>query len=269
MNFSYREFHEGDEASLEELLKNTFPCFKEYNLWLWKYRLNPRFDDSLVVIAEKAGTIVGSNYWLFRDFKLSSNLHIKAVLGADIAVYPEYRGQGIGMELMRFPRLSGAYRKKGIVASFMFGRPELNRRFYSPVAGYVIAPNDTTTYRRLFNCQELKERFQKIDKAIGSNDAIKKQLQGLAMCISFRLRGAPDFSVHIDQQKVYLEEGKAEKSDVFIEGSFPLSLLIVGGAVSVSYLIKSLLTGKIKIKKGIIHIRKLRKIFVLFQAALS
>ena len=127
----------------------------------------------------------------------------------------------------------------------------------------------TITYRKLFNCQELKEKFQEIDKAIKSNDAIKKQLKELVMCISFRLRGAPEFSVHIEPEKVYLEEGKAENSDVLIEGNLPLSFLIIGGAVSVGDLVKSWLTGKIKIRRGIFHIFKLRKAFMLFQAALS
>ena len=111
-------------------------------MWFWKYRLNPNFDNSLVVIAEKDGKLVGSNYWLLRDLKLSSNTQVKAALGADIAVHPDYRGQGIGTELIRFPRLSGAFKEKGILVSYMFGRPELNKRFYSPAAGYIVAPNE-------------------------------------------------------------------------------------------------------------------------------
>ena len=108
---------------------------------------------------------------------------------------------------------------------------------------------DTIVYRKLFNCQELKAKFQEIDEAIKSNDSIKKQLKNLVMCISFRLSGAPEFSVYIGPEKVYLEEGKAENSDVIIEGNLPLSSLIIGGAVSVSDLVKSWLTGKIKIKR--------------------
>jgi predicted N-acetyltransferase YhbS len=230
--------------------------------------MNPSFANSLVVIAEKDGKLIGSNYWLYRELKLSNNTYVKAALGADIAVHPNYRGQRIGLELIRFPRLSGAFKERGIVVSYSFvGRPKLVNRFYHPAAGYVSAPNHTTIYRKLFNCQELKEKFEEIDQAIKSNDAIRKQFKELAMSISFRLKGVPEFSVHIEPEKVYLEEGKAENSDVIIEGSIPLSSLIIGSGASVRDLVKSWLTGKVRIRRGLLHIFKLRKAFALFQAA--
>jgi predicted N-acetyltransferase YhbS len=263
---SYREFRDGDEVAIEELLKNVFPRFKENNLWFWKYKLNPSFDPLLLVVAEKDGEIVGCNYWLLRDLKLSSNTQVKAALGADVAVHPDYRGQGIGTELIRFPRLSGAFKEKEILVSYMFGRPELTKRFYSPAAGYVIAPNGTITYRKLFNCRELKAKFQEIDEAIKSNDAMKKQLKELVMCISFRLRGAPEFAVYIEQETVYLEEGKAKNPDVVIEGNLPLSSSIINGT---GHLVKAWLTGKFKVRKGLMKIFRMRKAFKVFRMALD
>jgi predicted N-acetyltransferase YhbS len=268
VSYSYRKFRKGDEVALEELLKNTFSKFKEKDLWSWKYTLNPNFDNSLVVIAEKGDELVGSNYWMLRDLKLSSDATIKVALGADLAVHPDFRGHGIGAELIRYPRVSGFFKKKGVLLCYVFGRAELNKRLYRPVAGYAIAPNQTTTYKKLFNCQELKERFQEIDSAIRSNDAAKQRLKELVMCISFKLSGAPEFSVHIERDKVYLEEGTARNCDVLIEGRLPLSILFIGGAVSLSDIVKSLLTGKVKIRKGLFHILRLRKVFVLFRRAL-
>jgi predicted N-acetyltransferase YhbS len=265
---SYRLFRDEDQAGLEELLKNAFPSFRDSNLWSWKYRLNPNFHSSLVVIAEKDGKIVGSNYWLSRDLKLSSTVQIRAALAADVVVHPDYRGRGIGSELVRFPRLSGAFKQKGIVLSYsLVGRSELVERFYHPFAGYTSAPSDTITYRKLFSCQELREKFEEIDQAIKSNAAVRKQLKDVAMSISFKLRGAPQFSVHIQPERVYLEEGKTDNSDVIVEGSLSLSSLIIEGEVSVGDLVKSWLTGKIKIRRGLLHVFKLRKAFTLFQAA--
>ena len=269
MSISYRKFRDGDEVGIRELLKETFPVFEDSDLWFWKYRLNPDFDDSLVLVAEKDGKLVGSNYWLSRSLKLSSTLQIRAALAADVAVHPDSRGQGIGKELLRFPRISGAFKEKGILLSYMFSSPELTRRFQSPAAGYIAAPAGTVVYRKLLNCQELKEKFEEIDRAIKLNDTVREQLKELAMSISFKLRGIPPFSVHIKPEKVYLEEGEAENSDAIIEGSLPLSSFIVEGGVSVGDLVKSWLTGKIKIRKGIFHVLRLRKIFVLFQTALS
>lgn len=268
MNSLCREFRNGDQVALQELLKKVFPVFKENDLWFWKYRLNPDFDESLVVVAEKDGELVGSNYWLSRDLKLSSDLQVKAALGADVAVRPDLRGEGIGRELLRFPRTSAAFKEKGILLSYMFSSLELTSRFHSPTAGYTTAPVGTVVFRKLLNCQELKAKFQEIDEAINSDDQMKEQLRKLDMCISFRLIGAPEFSVHIGPENVCLEEGKTEKSDVIIEGNLPLSSLVFGGA-SLGDLVKSWITGKTKIKRGILHIFKLRKAFMLFQAAVS
>lgn len=270
MTYSCREFTDEDEASLKELLKSTFPCFREESLWNWKYRMNPSFSNSLKVIAEREGKVVGSNYWLARDIKLNGRTRVKAVLGADLAVDSKNRGQGIGTELMHFPRLSGFLSQSGISVSYMFGRPELNERLYKPAAGYILVPNHTITYRKLFNCQELKERFQEIDYKIKSNDAIRQQLKEIVMSISFKLRGAPEFSVHVEREEVHLEEGKAKNCDIIVEGSLPLSIsTLVRGAVGMGDLVKFLLTGKVKIRKGYFHVFRLRKIFVLLRAVIN
>ena len=89
------------------------------------------------------------------------------------------------------------------------------------------------------------------------------------MCISFKLKGTPEFSVHIEPEKVYLEEGKAKKCDILIEGSLPLSILLIGDEVGLGNLVKFLLTGKVKIRKGLFQAFRLRRIFVLFQEALN
>jgi predicted N-acetyltransferase YhbS len=267
--YTYREYQNGDQAALEKLLRSTFPRFNEDNMWAWKYKSNPSFDNSLVILAEKDGELIGCNYWMQRDLKLLANMQVKAALGADVAVYPNHRKFGVGKELLRYPRNSGIYKEKNLLLSYMFGRPELSTRFYKPVAGYILAPSCTSTYRKLFNCKELKDAFFKIDNAIKSNEAIKNKLKKITLRISFRLRGTPEFSINFEEGSVYLEEGKAEKSDMLIEGNLPLSFLIIGGEGGLSDLVKFLITGKVKIKKGLFHVFRLRKIFVLFKTALN
>ena len=93
--------------------------------------------------------------------------------------------------------------------------------------------------------------------------------RGVSMSISFKLRGVPEFSVHIEPEKVYLEEGKVDNADVIIEGNLPLSFLIFEGGISLGNVVKSWLTGKIKIRKGYLRIFKLRKAFKVFQEAFS
>lgn len=196
-------------------------------------------------------------------------MHVKAALGADVAVYPNHRKFGVGKELLRYPRKSGIYKEKNFLLSYMFGRPELSKRFYKPAAGYIVAPNHTVTYRKLFNCRQLIEKFEEINRTINSNVDLKLSLNELKMSVSFRLKGAPEFSVHVEPGKVYVQNEKAENCDMIIEGSLPLSVLTIGGGVGLGDLVKLFLTGRVKVKKGFYRIFKLRKIFVLFQMALD
>lgn len=267
--YTYRSFQLDDEVALEKLLRDTFPLFKEENFWAWKYKFNPSFEDSLITIAAKDGEMIGCNYWMQRDLKLLSNMQVKAALGADVAVYPNHRKFGVGKELLRYPRKSGIYKEKNFLLSYMFGRPELSKRFYKPAAGYIVAPNHTVTYRKLFNCRQLIEKFEEINRTINSNVDMKMCLKDLKMSVSFRLRGAPEFSVHVEPEKVYVQDGKAKNCDMIIEGNLPLSVLTIGGGVGLGDLVKLFLTGRVKIKKGFYQILKLRKIFVLFQMALN
>lgn len=268
LSISLRKFRNGDESAIQELLEKVFPIFKEKDLWFWKYKQNPNFDNSLVVVAEKDEKLVGSNYWLLRDLKLSSKLQIKAALGADVAVDPDYRGKGIGKELLRFLRTSGTFTDRGILLSYMFSSHGLTKRFQGPTAGYANAPVGTVVFRKLFNCEELKARFLEIDGRIRSNETLMNQLKNLDICISFKLVGSPEFSVNIKKNRVYLEDNKAENSDVIVEGNLPLSSAIIGD-LSLGVLVKLCLTGKIKIKRGIFKILRLRKALKLFRKALD
>jgi putative sterol carrier protein len=87
--------------------------------------------------------------------------------------------------------------------------------------------------------------------------------------ISFKLAGAPEFAVHVESEKVHLEEGKATNPDVVIEGSLPLSFLVIKGSMGFGDLAKAWLTGKVKVKKGLIRVFRIRKVFKLFQIALE
>ena len=267
MTFSIRAYREGDQAKLEALLRSTFSSFKQENYWNWKYKTNPGFDPDLVLLAEQEGRIIGCNHWLVRDLQLARDLRVKAVLAADVAVNQAYRGQGIGKELVRYLRTSGTFGDKGIVMSYMFTKPTLNKGLYQPAAGYIRLQTAAVTYKKLFNCNQLKAKFQKMDKTIKSNPEAQKKLEGFKLQATFRLKGAPEFTIKVEPQGVSLDEATPTNPDVIIEGNLPLSATLVSGDVSVGDLAKAWLTGKIKIKKGPWNIFKLRKAFKIFQAA--
>jgi hypothetical protein len=267
--YTFRKFQNGDQAALEKLLKSVFPRFNDENIWVWKYKLNPSFDNSLVTLAFKDHELIGCNYWMQRDLKLKGDLQVNAALGADVAVNPHYRKFGVGKGLLRYPRISGVFKEKNMLLSYMFGRPELNTRFYKLGAGYIVAPNHTITYRKLFNVRQLKEKFDQINRKINSNVNLKKALKELTMSISFKLRGTPEFTVHFGPEKIYIEEGEVKGSNMIIEGNLPLSILTIGSEVGLGDLFKLFLTGRVKIKRGFFRVFKMRRIFILLRKALN
>jgi putative sterol carrier protein len=267
--YSLREFRPDDAASLEALLRTTFPCFREDDMFTWKYERNPELANSLVIIAEKEGELVGSNYWISRRLQLMKNLSVNAALAADIAVNPKERGNGVGTKLLLYPRLSGAFKKNKIVVSYMFSGQELSKRLYKPAAGYIAAPRGTTTYRKLFTCNELKEIFEKINAAVESSEELKRKVAELAMCVSFKLRGVPEFSLSITPEKICISEGTMKEADVVIEGSLPISSLMLKGDFGLRKIMKAFLLGKVKVRKGLRNILKMRQAIELFQVALD
>ena len=269
IEYSYRKFVQADETVLIKLVKEGFPDFLEGNFWVWKYKLNPDFDPSLVVVAEKDGQVVGCNHWLVRDFKLSRCLKVKASLGADIIVRPEHRGHGVGKALLKFFRTSKAFKEKGAILTYMFADRDLGKRLYGPAVGYVAAPNSTTMYMKFLNCRRLKEKFQLINEAIESRKELQRELDGLNMRIVFRLRGAPAFSINLASNQIDLVEGELETADAIVEGDFPLFSSAMEGKRGASGLIKALLTRKLKVKKGKLKVFKLFKVFKVFKLALS
>jgi putative sterol carrier protein len=238
-------------------------------MFAWKYERNPEFANSLVIIAEKEGELVGSNYWISRRLQLMKNLSVNAALAADIAVDSKERGKGVGTKLLLYPRMAGTFKKNKIVVSYMFSGQELSKRLYKPAAGYIAAPGGTTTYRKLFTCNELKEIFGKIDAIVKSSEELKRKVAELAMCISFKLRGVPEFSLNIEHEKISIDEGAVKNPDIVIEGSLPLSSLMLKGDFGFRKIMKAFLLGKVKVRKGLRNILKMRQALRLFQAVLN
>ena len=231
--YSYRLFTEQDAPAVTQLINQAFPNFLGGNFWKWKYESNPSFDPSLVVVAENNNQIVGCNHWLARDFKLSSDLPIKVALAGDIAVNPEHRGHGVGKALLNFFRNSKAFKEKEIVLTYMFADPKLAKRLYKPAVGYVIAPNHGTKYSKYLNCDRIAKNFDLINEILHSNRDLSQKLNGLNIKILFRLRGAPNFSIKLDSNRVEFIEGELESTDVIIEGDFPVFSSAIEGRAGV------------------------------------
>ena len=259
-----RAFNDKDEENVKELVENVFTHFLYGTYWDWKYKFNPNFDPSLVAVAEKNGKIVGCNHWLLRELKVSGSTEVTAVLGADIAVSPEYRGQKIGKSLLLFLRSSQAIRDKDVILSYMFADPNLSKRFYKPVAGYIPALTKTVSYFKLLNWSKLKDRIKVVNKKIEG-----ERLEKLDLKIRFQLFGAPELFLELSEDGVRASEGNFKNANVTIMSDLSTLSILKEKKNRKRNLIRALLTGKLKVKGSLLNLFRLYRSFWLIEEVFS
>ena len=259
-----RAFDEKDEGYVKELVENAFRGFLNGKYWDWKYKLNPNFDSSLVAVAEKNGKIVGCNHWLIRELKISGSTEVKAVLGADIAVSPDYRGRGIGKSLLLFLRSSQVIRDKGVILSYMFADPNLSNRFYKPVAGYISAPTRMVSYFKLLSWSKLKDRIEILNEKIE-----KERFENFDLKIRFHLFGAPQLLLELNKNGVRVSERNFRNANVTIISDLSTLSVLKEKKNRKRNLIRALLTGKLKIKGSLFSLFRFYRSFWLIEEVFS
>jgi len=217
--FSCRTFEEKDEAGVKKIVEKAFPQFLGGQFWNWKYKCNPNFDPSLIMIAEMDGKVVGCNHWLLRNFMLSPSLETRAILGGDLAVCPECRGKGVGSALLRSQRASKAMKDLNPSIAYTFAVPQLASQLHSPVAGYVPIRVNTTSYFKILNWQMVAERAALLNERIASGKCTKK-LGKFNLKVLLRISNTPSLSLILSENGVYVRENVVdEKPNVTITGS--------------------------------------------------
>jgi len=259
-----RAFNDKDEEYVKELVENAFRDFLNGKYWDWKYKFNPNFDSSLVAVAEKNGKIVGCNHWLLRDLKISASTEVKAVLGADIAVSPEYRGRGLGKSLLLFLRSSQAIRDKGLILSYMFADPNLSKRLYRLVSGYIPAPTTTVSYFKLLSWRKLRDRIKIVNEKIK-----RKRLEKLDLKIRFQLSGATQLLLELSKNGVMVSERNFKNANVTIISDLSTLSILKDEKGRKRKLIRALLTGKLKIKGGLFNLFRFYRSFWLIEEVFS
>lgn len=260
MNEKYfcRLFQKGDEKAVEKLVKSVFSVFLEGKYWSWKYEENPYFDSRLVAVAEADGEVVGCNHWLLRDLKYSSSIVDKAVLAADVAVRPDYRGKGLGSSLLQFLRLSDVVKSRDIALIYMFADPELAKKFHTPAAGYVLVPDGTAQYTKVLSWKKVKQNVDLLNEAIRSGEFGRK-LPKHGLKILFKMSAAPPLCIHVKEDSLVVDES-LDNVDVVVSGKFGVFNTIKMAKRKRWSFLKAFLTGKLKIKV------KLTKLFSVFDA---
>jgi len=249
-DYKCRSYQCDDEEQVRALVKNVFGDFLDGEFWNWKYKFNPDFDPDLVMVAEKDGVIVGCNHWLLKDFLLSPSLETKAVLGADIAVDPVCRSQGVGKTLLHSLRSSEGLKVKQPSFVFMFADPSLAKVFHNPKGGYFPAPDQTVFYLKIINWKKLESNAHEFNEQIAAGK-FEGRLSGIKLNILFKISNAPKLLFSITERGVAIgekAEGSVEKPDVTITAD--LDTLQKVGARKRRYLnmFKALLIGKLRVR---------------------
>ena len=98
----FRNYKDGDEHQIVELLNQVYNNWGTVEEWCRKYKLNPNFDPRLIFVCEDKDKIVGCVHYLRRDLKFNNN-SLHAYIGGDGATLPAYSGRGVfskGMSLL-------------------------------------------------------------------------------------------------------------------------------------------------------------------------
>jgi GNAT superfamily N-acetyltransferase len=93
-----RIYQEGDETKIIDLMNMVFRQKNDLGFWFWKYKTAPR--GFLSVVAEDHGKIVGHLGLQLVDVKVGNKI-IMGSQACDLCVNPDYRGQGIFVELLK------------------------------------------------------------------------------------------------------------------------------------------------------------------------
>jgi predicted N-acetyltransferase YhbS len=93
-NLKFRNYKDGDEQQIAELLNDAFGNWGKAADWRTKYRQNPNFDPKLVFVGEDEGRIVGCVHYMRRDIKFKGGF-LYAYVGGDGATLPGYAGKGV------------------------------------------------------------------------------------------------------------------------------------------------------------------------------
>lgn len=255
-----RTFTKGDREAVEALVKRVFAdnvrSLSGGQFWEWKYLHNPNFDPSLVAVAERKGRIVGCNHWLLRDIKLSGSSVCKAILCGDIAVDPNHRKRGLGKSLLLFLRSSGLSKAKGSVLNYMFANPELGKRLYGPVVGYIHVPTSTLRYCKRWSWKNVVERVKEINMNLGQKDGFNRRATD-NFAVVFHVLGASPLTITVNKGRIEALEESIEDTPLKVTTDLATLTALSRRERRIRRFLKALLQRKLKIKGSLFSIIKL------------
>lgn len=256
--YQIRVFAEKDRVDLMKLLSDTFKMSSDF--LVWKYDLNPDFDESLIIIAVNQGQVVGCMNWLPRSLKISKSSTVRAALGADLAVHRNHRGRGLAKPLIASENT--ILKGKNIIMSYGYIDPQLVKRVHGPLLGLVEVPTSTIVYKKYLTLANIRRKILEMNEAAKSGEETERKLARVRMSVLFRLRGFPQFKIRISPDATQLEENDLTDADLRVECDLTLLELFKSKRKTLT-VIKALLTRRVRIKGSLRKTLKLYRIFNL------
>ena len=175
LDIQIREYRNGDEAQIVELLDLVFEGWPKFDLkcsaldhWKWKYLDNP-YKRHTITVAERNGTIIGVNHCFYLNIRAFKKI-LMCSQESDAAINPEYQGKRV---YSRISELKDNIRKKYDMFSYwVTGTPILLERakrkkrpyFKDPYIDYIRVEDVDLHFKRREDSSLLKRGYLKAFK---------------------------------------------------------------------------------------------------------
>lgn len=246
--YKCRIFSSKDSNAVRELIKTTFYDFLDGNYWDWKHLRNPDFDPSLVAVVEKNGEIIGCSHGIPRKLKIMEDVKVNSVLGCDLAVKPEHRGQGLGKELLLQCRTQEAVGNRKVVLFYHFTNMNLAKEIHIPFFGDTKVKSSVKQFYKITSWKKLISFMEEKNIKQALYEKISSKIKDLNFVILFRMIGAPPLALHFSKGNIELSEEGCEDADIIIEGKISVFTSFLGSKKIKWQLLEAVLKRKLKIK---------------------
>jgi predicted N-acetyltransferase YhbS len=245
---STRAYNIGDEERLVSFLNICFHHWGDLELWRWRYKDYPGFENDNVFIQEKGTELIGHRGLHFRDLMIRSRRVLTATLG-DTAIHPECRGRGIYAQLHQLTLQ--AAKAKGASLAITWNHRGSATHKHNKNTGFIEIKRNPT-YVRLVNGERVF--WKELSELLNRNVKLKSVAQGWQNELCFCLGNSKFSAAELlggDSEQSSDDSKQGNLRVIFQPSALPLVLKLLrtrGKLQARLSLLLMILSGKIKIR---------------------